>query len=266
MRSSRLGSYFRFPELTYRVWRVWRRDFDVFMKTYKVNFGPPLVEPILYLVGLGFGLGGFVQPQEGLPYIVFIAPGLVAMSMMFSSFFECTYGSFVRMYFQKTFDAIIATPVSLEEVIAGELLWGATKSLVNSTIVLGVITAFGLVSSPSALLIIPLSVLAGMCFSAIAMCFTAIVPNIDAFNYPSFLLITPMFILSGTFFSLANLPFAVQAFANTFFPLTHVIALTRALTTGRLSANLLLDAAWLLVVTFVFFVLSINLMKRRLVK
>jgi len=266
MKTEKVTALFRIPSLSYRVWRVWRRDQDVFMKTYRVNFIPPIVEPILWLLGLGFGLGGFVQPQEGLAYIVFIAPALVATQMMYSSFFECTYASFVRMYYQKTFDAIIATPVSLEEVIAGELLWGATKSLVNSSIVLVVMSVFGLVSSPLAILILPLSFLVGLLFSAVAMCFTAIVPNIDSFNYPAFLLITPMFILSGTFFSLTNLPPAVQTVSNVFFPLTHAVALTRALTVGRVSATLLLNLAWLLVTTPFFFVLSINLMKKRLIK
>jgi lipooligosaccharide transport system permease protein len=262
----KLASYFKIPKLSYRVWRVWTRDQDVFMKTYKVNFLPPLIEPIFYLVGLGFGLGAFVQPQEGLPYIVFIAPALVATQMMYASFFECTYASFVRMYFQKTFDAIIATPISLEEVIAGELLWGASKSLINSTIVLAVISAFGLVSSPLSLLILPLSFLVGLLFSGIAMCVTAITPNIDSFNYPAFLFITPMFILSGTFFSIATLPANVQVVAKIFFPLTHAVALTRALAVGRISASLLLDLAWFLPTTPFFFILSINMMKKRLIK
>ena len=266
MKTGGLASYFRLPKLSYRVWRVWRRDQDVFMKTYKVNFIPPLIEPLFYLVGLGFGLGGFVQPQEGLDYIVFIAPALVAISMMFSSFFECTYGSFVRMYYQKTFDAIIATPVSLEEVIAGELLWGATKSLINSSIVLAVVLLFGLVSNPLFLLVPLLSFLVGLLFSAIAMCFTAIVPNIDSFNYPSFLFITPMFILSGTFFSITTLPGLAQIAANVFFPLYHAVALTRALGVGRLGVAQLLNLSWLLVTTPFFFVLSINLMKKRLIK
>jgi len=266
MKMSRVASYFKLPRLSYRVWSVWRRDQDVFMKTYKVNFIPPLIEPFFYLVGLGFGLGGFVQPQEGLSYIVFIAPSIVATSMMFSSFYECTYGSFVRMYYQKTFDAIIATPLSLEEVIAGDLLWGATKSLINSTMVLAVIVAFQLVSSPLFLLILPLSFLVGLLFSALAMCFTALMPNIDAFNYPFFLFISPMFLLSGTFFSITILPIQVQMIANMFFPLTHAVALTRALTAGGLSTALLLNLSWLLVTTPFFFVLSINLMKKRLIK
>jgi lipooligosaccharide transport system permease protein len=272
MNAKRITSYFKIPQLSYRVWRVWRRDQDVFMKTYKVNFLPPVIEPIFYLVGLGFGLGGFVAPQEGLDYIVFIAPALVASQMMYSSFFETTYASFVRMYFQKTFDAIIATPVSLEEVIAGELVWGATKSLINSAIVLGVIAAvtvfspFKLITSPWFLLILPLSFLIGLMFSALGMCFTAISPNIDSFNYPSFLFITPMFILSGTFFSLTSLPTQVQIFANLVFPLTHAVTLSRALAVGRIAPTLLLSLAWFLVTTPFFFVLSINMMKKRLIK
>jgi len=266
MKLGDISSNFRLPKLSYRVWKVWMRDRDVFMKTYKTSFIPPLFEPILYLLALGFGLGGFVQLIDGQPYIQFIAPALVAVSMMFSSFYECTYGSFVRMYYQKTFDAIIATPISLEEVIAGELLWGATKSLINSSIVLGVIAAFGLTPSPLFLLIPPISFLVGLLFSAIAMCFTAISPNINYFDYPTFLFITPMFLLSGTFFPITALPASLQVFAQLFLPLTHAVTLARALTLGRLELALFLNLAWLLAATPVFFVLSINLMKKRLIK
>ena len=126
---------FALPKLTYRVWMVWHRNFDVFTKTIVSNFLPSLLEPILYLVAFGFGLGGFIPSVQGQPYIKFIAPGLVAIAIMNGAFFECTFGSFVRMYYQKTFDAIVATPVSVEEVVAGELLWGATRSTANATIV-----------------------------------------------------------------------------------------------------------------------------------
>jgi lipooligosaccharide transport system permease protein len=254
------------PKLTYRVWKVWLRDWDVFLKTFKVNFFPPLLEPIFYLVALGFGLGTLVAPVEGLTYIQFIAPALVSISMMYSSFFECTYGSFVRMYYQKTFDAIITTPVSIEEVIAGEMLWGATRSLVSSSIVLGVVAAFGLVSSPLVLLIPLFAFLSGLMFSAIAMCFTALAPNIDFFNYPGFLFITPMFLLSGTFFPLTQLPSFVQLFAQAFLPLTHTVNVTRALVLGQPELSLLFNLAWILAVTITFFILGINLMKRRLIK
>jgi lipooligosaccharide transport system permease protein len=257
---------FAVPRLTYKVWRVWRRNFDVFMKTIRVNFLPSLLEPLLYLLALGVGLGGFIQAVEGVPYINFIAPALVAISIMYGSFFECTYGSFVRMYYQKTFDAIIATPVSVEEVIAGELVWGATRATINSTTVLVVIAAFGLISSPLFLLVPLIAFLGGLMFASIAMCFTAIAPNIDFFNYPAFLLVTPMFLLSGTFFPLSQLPPLVQTAAQIFLPLTHVVNLTRGLVLGRTEVFLLLSLVWIVVVTLVFFVLSINLMKKRLIK
>ena len=131
---------FAFPRLTYRVWSVWRRNLDVFRKTIYVNFFPSIFEPILYLFAFGFGLGGFIQNIEGVSsYIQFLAPALVAIAVMTGSFFECTYSSFVRMYYQKTFDAIIATPVSVEEVIAGEIVWGATRATINATVVMTVV-------------------------------------------------------------------------------------------------------------------------------
>ena len=264
MRSIRTGA--RLPELTYRVWKVWRRDFDVFMKTWKVNFFPSLFEPVFYLVALGFGLGGFVQEIGGLPYVQFIAPALVAISVMNSSFFECTYGSFVRMYYQKTFDGIIATPINIEEVVAGELLWGATRSLISSTIVLGVVGAFGLMSSPLFILIPPIAFFGGLMFSSIGMCFTAIAPNIDFFNYPAFLFVTPMFLLGNTFFPLSSFPKVLQTLANAVLPLVHQVALTRGLMLGDIESSLLLSMIWTSAVTLFFFILSIDLMKRRLIK
>jgi len=257
----------KLPELTYRVWKVWRRNWDVFMKTYKVNFFPPLLQPILYLVALGLGLGSIVETIPGFrSYVEFIAPALIAMSMMNASFFECTYGSFVRMYYQKTFDAIITTPISIEEVIAGELLWGATRSLIDSSIVLGVVAAFGLIRSQLFIMIPIIAFLAGLMFSGMAMCFTAIASNIDFFNYPSFLFITPMMLICGTFFPLTILPRSIQIAANLFLPLTHAVILSRELMIGNLNPFAILSLIWLVVVTSIFFILSISLMKRKLIK
>ena len=263
---------FTIPKLTYRVWKVWHRNFDVFTKTIKVNFLPSLLEPILYLLAFGFGLGGFIPSIQGQSYIAFIAPALVAISVMNGSFFECTFASFVRMYFQKTFDAIVATPVSVEEVVAGELLWGATRATINTTIVLAVVAAFGLVSSPLFLLVIPLAFFGGLMFASMAMCFTSAAPNIDFFNFPSFLFLTPMFFLCGTFFPLTSLPIAAQGIATAVLPLTHVVNITRGLVTGHLEPILGLSPAvliavsfvWIIAVTIFFFILSINLMKKRL--
>jgi len=272
------------PKLTYRVWLVWRRNLEVFRKTLFVNFLPALLEPILYLAafGLGFGalLGSSTLPGYNESYIQFIAPGLIAIAVMYGSFFECTYASFVRMYFQKTFDAIIATPVSVEEVIAGELLWGATRAAINGTIVLAVVAAVGvfskpLVTTPFAILVPIVAFFGGLMFSSIAMCFTASAKTIDFFNFPTFLFITPMFLVSNTFFPLAvahSKP--LEAVALAVFPLTHVVDMTRALMSGNIgslaglnsTAMWILAIVWVAIVTLVFFVLAIHQMKKKLIK
>jgi lipooligosaccharide transport system permease protein len=245
--------------------KVWRRNWDVFFKTYQVNFLPPFIEPVLYLVAIGFGLGLFVGEINGIPYVQYIAPALLAISMMNSAFYECTYSSYVRMYYQKTFDAMITTPLSIDDVITGELLWGATRSLIYSSVMLLILIVFRVVSLPSSLLVIPFSFFAGLLFACIAMCFTAITPGIDALNYPSFLFITPMFLFSGTFFPLSILPGIVQVLALVFLPLTQLVIVTRSLTLVMISPYFFYSLVWIAVVTVLFFVISLWLMRRRLI-
>jgi len=257
---------------------VWRRNADVFFKTWRTNFLPSIFEPLLYLIAMGLGFGALLDAAGGIEYrgqqmeyIRFLAPGLIAISAMYGGFFECTYGSFVRMHYQKTFDAIVATPVSIEDVIAGEILWGATKSLVNSAIVLMVIILMGwllfpavLFTSATVLLVLPVIFLAGLMFSAIAMIFTALVPNIDSFNYPFFLLITPMFLFGGTFFPISQLG-AAEPFAYTL-PLTHASLLIRDFSLGLTGTIDVLAVVYMLVLTALTFYPAVYLMRRRLVK
>jgi lipooligosaccharide transport system permease protein len=271
---------FSIPKISSNVWKVWRRNADVFTKTIGVNFLPSMLEPVLYLFAFGLGLGNFIPEINGAPFINFIAPALVAISLMNGAFFECTYGSFVRMYFQKTFDALVATPISIEEVVAGELLWGATRGTINCTIVLTVVgisgffTAQPLITSPLFLLLPIIAFFGGLMLASIAMCFTAISPNIDFFNYPIFLLITPMLFLSGTFFPLSSLPQTAQGLALTALPLTHIVNLTRGALTGTtetlfgLNTQTLIPISilWIALVAIFFFIVSINLMKKRLIR
>ena len=253
------------PRITKRAWKVWYRNMVVFVRTWQVNFFPPLVEALLYLFAIGLGIGSYVHDINGIPYVNFIAPAILAIAVMNSAFFECTYGLYVRMYYQKSFDAMIATPLSIEDVIAGELLWGATRSVIYVVIMLPVLVAFGVISLPLALLTIPFGFLGGLMFAGIAMCFTAVSPGIDTLNYPSFLFITPMALFSGTFFPLTLMPLLLQYVALALLPLTHLVAIMRMLTLPALSWTILLDCAWIVVVTAFFCILSINLMKRRLI-
>jgi len=260
-----LSEYLSPPRLTSRTWRVWQRNRFVFVRTFRVNFLPPLLEPLLYLLSLGYGLGVFVNQINGIPYPEYIAPALLAISIMNAAFFETTYSSYVRMYFQKTFDAIIATPLSIEEVITGEILWGATRSLVNASIMLPVLVVFRVVDLPLSLAILPFALLAGFLFAAIGMCFTALTPNIETLNLPTFLFITPMFLFTGTFFPLSILPKAIQVIAYFFLPLTHVVLICRMLTLSQVTPQILTSLAWITVVAALAFVLAVNLMKKRLI-
>src|SRR5512140_1730017 len=160
----------------------------------------------MYLAALGLGLGAFVHEIKGVPYINFIAPGIIASSAMFAAAYECTYGTYVRMFYQKTFDAILATPVNVDDLIAGELIWGASKSMLYGTIIIAVISAFGLVGSPLILAAIPVIFLSGLIFAELSLMFVAIVPGIDSFNYFYTLFLTPMFLFSGIFFPVDTLP------------------------------------------------------------
>lgn len=252
-----------------RFIRVWQRNLTVYRKTWKINFLPPLFEPLFYLLAFGIGLSALVGNVRYLgseiSYVVFIAPALIAITIMYNAFFENTYASFVRMYYQKTFDAMMATPLSLEEIITGEIVWGATKSVLATTIMLGVISCFGLIHYPHGLLILPVAFLGGIAFGSIAMFFTGIVPTIDVFNLPIFLFITPMFLFSGTFFPIENLPLWAQN-AAVLFPLTHLVALTRSLCLGVVDVGLAWDFVYLAVFSLIFFPLAIIKMRNRLIK
>ncbi len=255
--------------LTWRFVRVWRRNLLVNRKTWKINFLPPLLEPLFFILAFGMGLGALVGkvPFDGeqVSYTLFITPALLAINIMQNGFYENTYASFVRMYYQKTFDAIMATPLSLEEVITAEIIWGATKAMFATCIMQAVLSAMGLVHYPHGALIIPLAFLGGIAFGSVGMLFTAVVPAIEVFNLPIFLFITPMFLFSGTFFPVEQLPAWARNLAA-LFPLTHLVRITRYLCLGHLSPDLLWNVAYLVGFCAVFFPLALFAMHRRLVK
>jgi len=254
--------------ISWRFIRVWQRNWDVYVRTWKINFIPPILEPIFYLLAFGAGLGYLVGSitWEGktVSYAAFIAPGLLAVNIMQNSFFETSSASYVRMYYQKTFDAILATPLNLEEVILGEIVWGASRSFMATVVMMMVLTGFGFLSYPSALQILAFALLGGLAFGSIGMCFTAIIPSIEVFNLPIFLFITPMFLFSGTFFPLEQLPYWARFLAY-FFPLTHVVELCRSAALGVYRAGLFWNLVYLSGFTLITLPLALRLMRRRLI-
>lgn len=254
--------------LSFRALRVWQRDADVYFTMWKTEFLPPLLEPMLYVFAFGLGLGKLVHEVHyqgrALPYIRFMSPGIIAVAVMFWAYFETTFASFVRMYYQKTFDAIVSTPLLVEDVILGEMLWGMTKSMIAATIMLGVLTALGLVAWPTGLLVIPIAAAGGLLFASLGLVMTSIVKTISQFNVPMFVLVMPMFTFGGTFFPIDVLP-RWALFVAWCLPLTHLALLMRAAILGWPSPYQWASLLYILTAAFLLAVWALWRMKRRLV-
>lgn len=254
--------------ISFRFRHVWIRNLITYRRIWRVHFLTPLMEPAFYILAFGLGFSGLIGTVDyagmQLAYTRFMAPALVATACMWNAFFETTYASFVRMYYQNTFDGILATPLSLEEIIVAEIVWAASKAAAAVTVMLSVLIPMGYADFPGALLCIPLAFLAGLAFGAIGMFFTGIIPTIDMFNLPIFLFITPMFLFSGTFFPVSGIPEWAGIF-TLIFPLYHLVELTRYLCLGAMESHPVFNISYLFVFILVFGFLALRSMKRRLI-
>ena len=247
------------------AYRFWQRNAFIFRRIFPESIAVNFLEPVIYLLAMGLGLGAYLSTIGGLPYLVFVATGLVSTAAMFGATFECTYNAYVQMYYEKAYDGVITTPLNVEDVVVGEILCGATRSVLYGSVFLLVIALFGVVRSPLALLIPLLFLVSGLMFSVIAMIFTAINPSIDYFTFYFALFITPMFMFSGVFFPLDALPTWVST-ASWLTPLSHVVSLSRALALGALERRHVWDLAWMAAVTAALFPAPVVLMRRRLIR
>src|SRR5437867_9040683 len=143
----------RVPDLRLRsAYRLWQRNASIYRRTYKMNILPNFFEPVLYLLAMGLGLGAYLSRIKGVQYIDYIAPGLVAVAAMFGTSFEVTFNCFVKMQFGRVYDAVMSTPLTIEDIGLGELLWGTTRSLIYGTLFITIASLFGVVHSWLAIL------------------------------------------------------------------------------------------------------------------
>jgi lipooligosaccharide transport system permease protein len=246
-----------------RWYPVWQRNFRVWRKmagpSLLGNFG----EPLLYLLALGYGLGSFIETIDGLPYVVYLASGVICSSAMFSASFEGMYSAYSRMVPQRTWDAMLATPLAVTDVVIGEAVWAASKGLINSVAILIVATLLGVIDSWQVLWVLPVIALMGLCFAALALIMTAFSRSYDFFLYYNTLVLIPMLMLGGVFFPLERLPAAIQWLAQ-LSPLTHTIALVRPLATGGTIDQPLLHLLVLSGYVATALWLAVTLLRRRL--
>lgn len=261
-----MSNFFRKPLFSARAIAVWRRNFLVWKKLAIPSVLGNLADPMIYMLGLGYGLGALLPNIDGVAYITFLAAGTICYSTMNSATFETLYSSFSRMHVQKTWDAILNAPVILDDVILGEWAWGASKSMLSGIAILIIIWLFDIAQfSWMSLWIIPIIALIGLCFAGMGLVMTALSSSYDFFMYYFTLLITPMVLVSGVFFPVNQLPVFIQNIAM-FLPLTHAVELIRPLVLGGVPDNFGLHIFVLTGYGGVGYYLALALSRRRLLK
>ena len=212
---------------------VWWRHFLVWQRTVWSSLAMQMVNPVLYLFAFGFGLGAIVGEMGGMDYLTFIVPGMMAYSMMFTASFEASISAYSRLTMQQTWSAILATPVTLFELMLGEAGWAIAKGLLSASGVIIVAYLWGGIGSlPGALVSMVVLAMAGFTFSACGLTATAHARNWEFISYFMTFWVTPNFIFSGVFFSIDRFPSYVQAL-SWLLPTTHVISVIRPLTAGQ---------------------------------
>ncbi len=256
-----------FLESCWAIRCVWLRYFDVFRKNLLYGLMTTLLEPLLYLLSFGFGLatmiGAITVMDKPVSYRAFVLSGMVAQTVLFQGFFEAAYGGFIRMYYQRIFKAMATTPVTLSEVLWGELIWDASKATLSAGMVLAIGTVIGDFSPAGALMVLPLCFFFALIFAGLGLWVSSLSRTIEQLAYPQYLLVFPMFLFCGVYFPLDKLP-GFATYIAWCLPLTPVLAIVRGFVFQ-------VAIPWYAPVLTLFWVLLLPLtsrgaMKRRLVK
>lgn len=251
------------PSLTRRLGSVWYRHYRVYRQDLFSNGIPPFLEPLFFLAGIGLGLGKYVGFIDNVPFLVFIAAGIAVPSAMFTASFECTFGTFIRLEYDKVYDGMISAPLTVTDLFVGEILFAATKGLFFSGAVTAVLAAFGLIVGPGFLFAPLIGFFTGALFAALSLLVTSVVKNINHFNFYFTGLLTPMFFFSGIIFPLEDMPGTMQIVAWTL-PLSHAVSLTRAGWFGQWRPELMWNMCYMLVMTLFIGTWAIRRLRKRL--
>ncbi|MBC8218846.1 MAG: ABC transporter permease [Planctomycetes bacterium] len=254
-----------YPPLHRRLYSIWYRHMRVYTRNLLSNAFPPFLEPLIFLAGIGLGLGKYiVEPVGGVKYIEFLGTGLLVTTAMFTAAFECSFGTFVRMEFEKVYDGMLAAPMTVNNLIVGEMIWAGSKGFFFSFAVLCMLSAFGIIALPSGLLAPFVGFLTGVMFATISLLVTSFVKTINHFNFYFTGFISPMFFFSGVVFPVANLPPFLRPVAEAV-PLTHSVRLVRSICTNNYRPILLFDLFYIAVFIVLVGFFAIARLRKRLV-
>ena len=255
----------RYPPLRVRLYSVWFRHMRVYTKNLISNGFPPFLEPLIFLAGVGLGLGDYIsQKFDGVPYIEYLGTGLLVTTAMFTSAFECSFGTFVRLEFEKVYDGMLAAPMTVNNLIVGEMLWAGTKGFFFTFAVLCILAIFKIILLPLGLLTPFVGFFTGLMFAAISLFVTSFVKNINHFNFYFTGFISPMFFFSGVVFPVENLPPLIRPVAE-IVPLTHSVRIVRSICTNDYKPILLLDMIYIILFITIIGYFAIKRLRKRLV-
>jgi len=255
----------RLPELSLRWLPVWRRNLLVWRKLAIASVLGNIADPLLYMLALGYGIGSFIPEIGGMKYIAFIGTGMVCQSAMFTASFEAMYSAFSRMHMQRTWEAIINAPLSLDDVLFAEWMWAGTKSVISVLAILAVIMVLGYGHSWLAVWVLPLGFVIGLTFGAFGLVMNSLAPGYDFFTYFFTLVLTPTLLLSGVFFPVEQMPPALRV-AAAILPLSHAIDIARPLLSGKVPDNIVFHIAVLLAYACAAYYVALVLTRRRLLR
>ncbi|URA11279.1 ABC transporter permease [Thermospira aquatica] len=247
-----------------RILSVWYRHFMVYTSNLLSNGFPPFFEPLIFLAGIGLGLGQVIREMDGIPYLDFLASGLCVSTAMMTAAYECTFGSFIRLEYEKIYDAILAAPISLTDMVVGEILWAGSKGFFFSFAVLLVVSLFGLLRTPWAFFVPVVGFLTGVMFASLSLFVTSFVKNIDHFSFYMTGFLSPMFFFSGIVFPTSSLPRWIQPITEVL-PLTHAVRMVRGVVFERYQA-IGWDLVFIVLTITVFGTLSIHGIKKRMIQ
>ncbi len=244
---------------------VWRRNAAMYQRTWKWNLLPNFFEPVFYLTAVGIGVGAYIQEMGGMTYVQFLAPGLVCVAAMNGSSYEVTYNVYVRLTYERAYDAMLTTPIEPDDVLAGEVLWAVTRSAIYGGSFYVIVVLFGLAPLPSSLLAFLVVPLVGLLFASLGIAFSLRVETIDLFSFYFTLFLTPLFLFSDVFFPLGERLSGVWLWVAELLPLLHPVRLARAAFAGQASPGLVLwDVGYCLATTAVLLLWSRRAVRRRL--
>ena len=255
-----------------RIWRARRlveRNILVYRHQWIIIFSG-VFEPIFYLIGIGVGLGGFIESVElsdgrSVSYLTYVAPALLATAAMNGAVFETIFNIFFKLNYAKTYEGVLATPMGITEIAVGELLWALMRAALYAIAMFAIMLVLDLVLSPWGLLIVPAALLVAASFAAAGLAGTSYLRTVNDFDIPMGLIVTPMFLFSGTFFPIEFYPQPIQWLMQ-LNPLYHSIHLIRGLATGIVGWSHLLDFAFLVGLIVLCLWIAMRQMERKLIK